>query len=360
LRVYQALSSITGSDLVQCLKILQCTTLGLSSLADVLDPQKLFPNSYLTITVTVSNTVYNVYIASNTINPLLPNLGSRLNGLIPPASGQAWLALQRDLDNIKGLENTTTLIAGKTMSTLETVTDLPLINDFTQYVPANTQAYWNSEFGMGTGPGNTVTAYDILGTAVGSPETGELSNVSGNLKYLNFNSLLSVYSAMSNTLAGQYGNTSGNIVIPPGTPGAGTYSNANVAFTTGLIPAGNSAIITIAQSNTQANTNLWTSWQTISYQLYRENDFLNISGIGLSGNLIANSDTATMGLISSLHNLGLNSQTGGYSDLLSNLATTATLYGQAVVASLREGRNIAKIDAIHVTLDAGLDSNLQQ
>lgn len=353
LLVYQALQTITGNDLAQCLKILKCATVGLTSLADVLNPAKLFPDSYLTMMVRYGNGIYRVYAGNYTINPVLPNLGSRLNSIIPPDQAQAWYALERDLTAVKGIENMTAKSAGILMSTLETVTDLPLIASFDQYVPANTQTYWNQEFGMGTGPGNTITVYNTIGTVVGSPETQSFETATVNLANFNFSELINVYSLMSNTLNGLYGNLNSNISIP----GYPTYANANVAFVSGLIPNANIALANIATTDPTSNTQCWSAWSNIGQQLAGENQFLDISGLNdNSANVLQpDSEPSTLALISSLHTYGLDTADGGYSDLLTNLANTQTIYGQAVIASLREGRNIVKIDAAGVQLDAGLD-----
>ena len=354
LTIYNALLTVTGNDLTQALTVLNCQTLGFATLADTLNPAKLFPNSYTTITVRVAGNLINVYSPTppNTINPLLPNLGTRLTAVIPADQAQAWYALERDFNAVKGLDHMTTQSAGLLIETLETVTDLPLIATFDQFVPASTQLYWNSEFGMGTGPGNTITAYDILGTAVGSPETVELTAAVANLAVFDFGNLSTVYSYMANTLAGDYGNVLGNITLPYD---ATVYPNANVAFTQSLIPNAQANLTSIVATDTQANTNLWTSWQTISYQLYRENDFLSISGLLEANALLSNSTTSTLSLINSLHNFGLDIGANGYSNLFTTLANTQTIYGQAVVASLREGRNITAIDATNVRLSSALN-----
>ena len=46
-----------GQDLNDILVSLNCKTAGIESLADLLNPIKLFPNSYQTLTVPVYNTV---------------------------------------------------------------------------------------------------------------------------------------------------------------------------------------------------------------------------------------------------------------------------------------------------------------
>jgi hypothetical protein len=56
-KMYSAFSIIVGQDLNDILVSLNCKTAGIESLADLLNPKKLFPNSYLTLTVPVYNTL---------------------------------------------------------------------------------------------------------------------------------------------------------------------------------------------------------------------------------------------------------------------------------------------------------------
>jgi hypothetical protein len=56
-KIYGAYGIILGQDLKDILVSLNCKTLGLESLADLLNPIKLFPNSYQTLTVPIYNTV---------------------------------------------------------------------------------------------------------------------------------------------------------------------------------------------------------------------------------------------------------------------------------------------------------------
>jgi hypothetical protein len=54
-KIYGAFGIIVGQDLKDILISLNCKTVGLESLCDLLNPQKLFPNSYKTLTVPVYN-----------------------------------------------------------------------------------------------------------------------------------------------------------------------------------------------------------------------------------------------------------------------------------------------------------------
>jgi hypothetical protein len=73
--VYQAMTQITGPNLVQILSFLKITTTGITTLADLLNPVKILPNSYYTLfvpTIQGSTRIYNDNTGS--INSSLPSL----------------------------------------------------------------------------------------------------------------------------------------------------------------------------------------------------------------------------------------------------------------------------------------------
>jgi hypothetical protein len=78
-KLYAAYYITVGETLAEVLIPLNCKTKGLNSLADLLDPSKMFPNSYKTLTVQVYNTgtqngaqnskiAFPIYNASGTVN----------------------------------------------------------------------------------------------------------------------------------------------------------------------------------------------------------------------------------------------------------------------------------------------------
>ena len=61
--MYTAMTKVTGSDLAEVLQILRVKTVGINTMADLLNPYKLFPNSFQTLTVTNNNGVStNIYL----------------------------------------------------------------------------------------------------------------------------------------------------------------------------------------------------------------------------------------------------------------------------------------------------------
>ena len=62
--IYQAMTQITGTDLQQILKLLRVTTSGIATMADLLNPVKIFPRSYNTLTAPTANGLRGIYINS--------------------------------------------------------------------------------------------------------------------------------------------------------------------------------------------------------------------------------------------------------------------------------------------------------
>jgi hypothetical protein len=74
--MYQAMTKITEDNLAQILKVLKITTPGIETMADLLNPVKIFPNSYQSLTVVTTNGPRAVYVnASGAVNT---NLESEL------------------------------------------------------------------------------------------------------------------------------------------------------------------------------------------------------------------------------------------------------------------------------------------
>jgi hypothetical protein len=67
--MYRAMTRVTGVDLAQILKVLAVTTAGIETMADLLNPVRLFPNSYQSLSVVTANGPRAVYVnASGSVN----------------------------------------------------------------------------------------------------------------------------------------------------------------------------------------------------------------------------------------------------------------------------------------------------
>lgn len=79
--MYTAMTKITGTNLTQILQVIGVTTPNINTMADLLNPYKIFPNSFQSLTVTDTKGVsQNIYLdAAGTVNNTL------VNGLPPLA-----------------------------------------------------------------------------------------------------------------------------------------------------------------------------------------------------------------------------------------------------------------------------------
>ena len=68
--MYTAMTQITGTSLTEILQVLGVTTLNITTMADLLNPYKIFPTSFQTLTFTGTNGVkQNIYInPTGTVN----------------------------------------------------------------------------------------------------------------------------------------------------------------------------------------------------------------------------------------------------------------------------------------------------
>lgn len=70
--MYQAMTQITGNDLTQVLTVFGVTTVGITNMADLLNPLKLFPNSYQSLLAPTANGPVAIYInSSGSVNTAL-------------------------------------------------------------------------------------------------------------------------------------------------------------------------------------------------------------------------------------------------------------------------------------------------
>jgi len=56
------MTKITGEELAQILRLLRVSTPGIATMADLLDPVKILPRSYNTLTAPTSNGLRGIYI----------------------------------------------------------------------------------------------------------------------------------------------------------------------------------------------------------------------------------------------------------------------------------------------------------
>ena len=372
---YIGMQNITGTDLEQVLVIFGVTTANITTMADLLNPVKIFPNSFPSLTVRTYNqdatsvlrAIYDnsqgvvnskllIYLPQYVLLLSGPNTITyeRLSRIIPPDQALANKAIQVSLQQIKNISTLLLAQLAAAFSNMETTKDLPAISALQQAVPASVAAYYNSTYATGSGPNGTLVITDLLGAAVGIPFTSDLTNVTTTINSMATSGILGTltvtYVRMKDTVDGVY--STGNTVVIPAGPGAGTYGNVDSALSA-LISDASNTVSGIQSSYPTQSANLNTNFTDMASSLSTENINLSLASIDIP-NLLTTGRGPIMSFVQSLPNYGVNTQENGPSQFLETVADLNTQGGQAIVACLREGRNLAALNAVNV----GVDTNI--
>lgn len=261
----------------------------------------------------------------------------RLSLIVPADQALAAKALATSLQGIGGVMNLTLPVLANVVGNLQTTTNLSLVSALSSPVPSAVANVFLA-VGNGSGADGTVLLTDVLGTATGAVHTSALANTMIELATMNLANLTSTYTTMSEIVAGDYGDpVLGPVTIPSGAY-ANTYANADVAFSTALIPGAQSEISAAVVAFPAQVTVLNTNWIAMSNQLTLEQNQQINAGLDFA-NITPNDRTSVYAFISGLPQFGLDTQTGQVTFFLESVAETSSFTGQSIVASLRQAKN---------------------
>jgi hypothetical protein len=373
--MYTTLTKITGGALEQLLQILDIWTPNINTLADLLNPAVMLPNSYASLTTSTVDGLRGIYITeapvapfrtldeeaesrvvarplacairqnetaivntntgsgafytvNSNLEPILPPFGislDRLSIITDPGLALANKAFANALLQITNVGRMTLPQLAEAFLTAATNNDLPDINAQTQAVPQTDLDYYSNTMATGTGDNGTILITDILGTATGINITDNLSN---SISVIN-----SLYDAGElDDLITIYDDMLGNV--------------ADDTAMLLLIGNAQSEIANVISSNPTETTNLNTYFSAMSTQITNETTFQNISGLNIAGT--TSSQTSTQSFVFSLPSYGVDTKVGGSAQYLESVANVSTAGGQAIVAVLREGRSRLGLNAAGV------------
>lgn len=285
----------------------------------------------------------------------------RLQQIIPADQALANKALSISLQQIAGITNINLPTLANAVVQMETTKDLPEVSALTQAVPPAIADYYIS---LGNN-GRPLAVCDVLGIAAGYKVANIFINTVSTLANTNVVYLTSIYNTMSNVVVGTYGDpTAGPVIIPGGTPAAGSYypttgnvgnltnviisTAAESAFTgangdtpstgPGLIPVATIEIANIVVNNSGQVSTLNSYFTSLGAQVALEQSLQAKAQIDFA-NLIPNSTPTIYSLITSLPFYGQQNEEGGLFQFWEGVADLNTFTGQALVAALREGHN---------------------
>ena len=280
----------------------------------------------------------------------------RLSQIVPADQALACKALSVSLQQISGISTLQLPELAAAVTPQQTTFDLPLISALTVAVPESVANYFTSTLAVGSGSSNSIVVCDLLGTAGGYVSGPAMINTLSNLSNVNVVALTSTYSTMADVVDGVYGDpTTGPVIIPSG-PYANTYVDAEDAFANALIPGAQSEITTAISSYPSETGNLNTNWNNMATQLSLEKSLQAQAGINYA-NLQPNSTSSMYGFIFGLPSYGRDNQVGGVAQLVESVADYTNFTGQAVIASMREGRNQPYLQGIGIATNAPIPAD---
>ena len=383
-QLFEAFDSLDLTEVAQVKSILGNSQDIITNGSDLLDPKKLFPNSFETLTAPLrtASVGFRAIYENNTgsVNPQFEPLGQNLKGVLPDDLAVANGALARSLQQVKNIGQTSTADLGTALSSLETLKDLDLLENQSTYVTDAVRNYWLEQYGvdgsnnvtLATGNTGQLQLSDVIGFAAGYNSAAPLTKNAQLLAELASAGALTgitgsqgVYDTIEEFCAGTFGPTATGgspaweVIITAGYLGAGTYTGATSdeafedAWVNGIVPAIKTVLASFT-SNTTA-LEIMTNSERWNQQLARE--YLNqtrIDNADLSA--VRASDDVAINLALTLPNLGTDTSEGGAAEILERVVDFSSLGGQATIAAMREGRNLQRLADANIQQDAPIDT----
>jgi hypothetical protein len=376
-KIYSAFLIILGQDLVNILIPLNCKTLGLESLADLLNIRKIFPNSYRSLTVplynlteseTNSKTYYPIFdgdSVSNRINspsvkrqvgtiiiPGTPSIAVETTSVIQdlPTGFDSYLvdilpaevalsagAFRYTMLQITNIQFTDFERFAQVVFNIETTKNLNLINGTN--IPTNTILTNQSIalIGLGSGPNNTYTMSDFFGCMSGLPYNWK--KLTDLILSVQTTTLTTIYTNLYNTI----------LAAAPGLDAA----------VQGYITAANAEILNIYNTNTQTAQVLNDLYEQFGSQLMREQRarFIALAPVPVPRDSRLNPyPTMILAFADNLQEYAKNTLPHMEEQTLEAISNLNTAGGQSIVGGMRESRNQTRLQSIGVPLNNSIPS----
>jgi hypothetical protein len=245
---------------------------------------------------------------------------------IQPGSG-GMLNLRNGLTNL-GVQGDNAKI-GAYVESLK-VKATAFLDQVTELLPQSVKDTLGPLTGSGNGLFGNPTVSDMIGTAAGATHKDSFDKINATL------------SSILNSPVGQQLYSTGQALVT-----AILNNNVTTQYTAFQTAVNN--FNSTAQTNSDLQTAVTTAETALTASqthLANEVSNLNLAGINLSSQPTPPSGVASiMNMANKLHDYGVDKQQLGHNELFSGLATDS-LTGDAIIASLQEGRNLAKSYAL--------------
>ena len=377
-QIYDGFAGLNTAELGDVKGILKNTQASITSGSDLMNPQKLFPTSFSTLTApmrTASVGNRAIYDAQGGVNGEFDSLGANLAGAIPSDLAVANGALARSLGQVKGIDASTAGLLSTVATSAETLKDLPLIQDQTEFVTPAVTDFWKNYYGLdqgiqlATGPDGTFQVSDAIGYAAGYNSAAPLQQNIILMQELIDSGAMNVFTAdngydspstgiyivMDYFIDGAYEQPDpgppvgpSTWLIPAGVYGAGTYADKEACWN-GIIAAAKTLMQTFYTNNPNAQL-MQRNTKRMQEQQAREK--LIRAKMDLDLDVVQAQDNVAIQLASNLPTYALDTTAGGTGELLERVMNFSSTGGQASVAAMREARNLDKLLEANIQVDA--------
>jgi hypothetical protein len=339
-KLYGAFNVIVGNDLADVLIPLNCQTVGLESLADLLSVKKLFPNSYTTLTFpmynaiklpTNSKTYYLLFNGSEVST--IPDLGfgDRLRNILPETEAFACDAFSMSMMQVKNIKQVNIEKFSQVVANLESAVDL---NVNGTSVPTDT----------------SVTAPAFSTVAKGSGDNGQYNmcdffGAMTDLVYpwAQLEEALHVYEMPeSYSLVVTYNNIL-NLVQGPG-----PYTQLDT-----LIDNANTAILNLKNSHPLLANAINAMYDSFGTNLTIEQTARELA-LGDTSQLASGPDEV-YSFMDILDQYALDTEQYETAQILESIADITTVGGRSLIGSMREARNAHRLGLAGLELDNNVD-----
>lgn len=335
-KLYGAFSLIVGEDLAEITTPLNCQTENLESLADLLNPKKLFPESYKSLTVPKYNatempnnskTYYLIYTNGGTNNSL-PVMYNYLDGILPMDVSLACVAFGYSLQQVKNISRMNIEKFSQVVTHLESTAGLVTSTASTPADPALANATL-ALIAKGSGTSGQYLTTDFFGAASGIPY--DLGSIQTLLTSLYSPTLVAKYSQIFNLLSND-----------------GPYPTLDT-----LITEANSIIANIQLADFDRASKLNTLWDNMGTQLIVEQ---RCRGLALPDPTYIQTATSEIySFVDSVNGYALDTGPGQSAQVLEALADMTSVGGNSLVGMMREQRNSKRLGLTGGVLDNDVD-----
>lgn len=381
-RIYDTLLEITGQELEDLKSVLRLRTENINTAADLLDPKKIFPNSYFTLKSPIFGETIEfkpIYSdRSGSISQDFNQLGGTLRSVMPVDIAAANAALAISLGQITNISSVSVPEFAAQIKELETLKDVEDIEGKTELVDQETEDVWldaDIPIPLGTGPNNRLLLADLIGLASGYNIVAPLQQNLELFSELESSGALDSFTAsgspsdpniglfeiMENVLDGTYTTTTegGDVttIIPSGVKGEGTYTGSTEqetiisAWFSGVYPELIAASQEIVANNPELAESIMRNSSRWQAQLARETT--NRSRL-LEPNFynLPHSRQDSLQFAQQLPRWGSNTTIGGAAQILEGITDRSTKGGQSLIAAMREGRNVDRLESVGISTRA--------